>query len=107
MSQNESDDIQKRVAELSKLRDRTGKANLTTLERIDILNKIYDGLLFFWQQMVILGSGKGTLAISGQLEAARLEMYDLQRTGAAAVDKSVNIIWGEPEQISSVEDVDA
>ena len=76
----EYDNVKARIAELVGMRDRTGKGALTTEQRLEILNEIYDGLLYFWKQLVITGSAKGTSAIAGQLERARLEMYDLERT---------------------------
>ena len=78
--------IKKQVEELVAARDRTGKKPLTADERIQILNEIYDGLLFFWKQCVLTGAAKGTGAISHQLERARLEMYDLQRTSSDSKD---------------------
>jgi len=73
----EYDDIKEKVAELAKLRDRSGLKKLTFDQRIDILGDIYDGLLFLWKQTVIVGSSKGTSAISDQLMHARQEMETL------------------------------
>jgi hypothetical protein len=68
------DDIKERVAELASKRDRTGMEPLTAEERVQLLNEVYDGLLYLWKQCVITGTAKGTSAIKFQLEGARLEI---------------------------------
>jgi len=70
-------DIKERVAELASKRDRTGLKPLTKEERAQILNEIYDGLLFLFKQCVITGTAKGTGAICLQLQGARLELDSL------------------------------
>jgi hypothetical protein len=73
-------EIKNRVAELASKRDRTGKKPLSNDERLEVLNEIYDGLLFFWKQCVVSGSAKGTSSISYQLERARLEMIEITKS---------------------------
>jgi hypothetical protein len=70
-------DVKARVAELAGKRDRTGEDPLSSDDRVQILNEIYDGLLYLWKQCVITGTAKGTSAIKFQLEGARLEIESL------------------------------
>lgn len=85
------DEIKERVAELAAQRDRTGKPPLETKERLCLLNEIYDGLLYLWKQAVISGVAKGTSGIAHQLERARLEMVDLERTHGGGDDVVINV----------------
>ena len=39
--------VEEAVRELAKLRDRTGKKQLPLEERLQLLNEIYDGALYF------------------------------------------------------------
>jgi hypothetical protein len=98
------DDIKSRIAEIASQRDRTGKKPLETEERIQLLNEIYDGLLYFWKQSVVAGSAKGTSSISYQLERARLEIVDLAR--ASDLIDTANSRWTlefsrPPEEVSA------
>ncbi len=74
------------------LRDRRGKKPLTTEERIQIMEEIYDGLEFWWRESVIEGSTKATGAISYQLERARMELAALKENsdGGRAVNITIN-----------------
>jgi len=73
-------DVKAQVARLVQQRDRTGKEPQTKAERVQLLNEIYDGLLFLWKQCVLTGSAKGTGSIALQLERARLEIDSLEQT---------------------------
>ncbi len=100
----EYDDIKKRVAELASKRDRTGKDPLPVSERIQVLNEIYDGLLFLWKQAVITGTAKGTGAICLQLERARLEIHDLKRFHGAELAAGEEKIIGWEDHVFSDSD---
>lgn len=69
-----SPNIKARLAELDKIQDRLGRTRMTTEERCDYLNEIYDALIFFWLRSALTGSAKGTSSIIMQLQGARLEM---------------------------------
>lgn len=76
-------------------RDRTGKEPLSKEARISLLSEIYDGLLFSWRQNVIMGSAKGCGAIVLQLQGARMEMTEMQRSyGSAAEAANILAILG-------------
>ncbi len=94
MARKDYNDIKARVTELAEKRDRTGKKPLSNKKRLQLLNEIYDGLLYLWKQTVVTGVAKGTGAISFQLERARLEMIDLQRTARLVGEDDSEMIVG-------------
>lgn len=47
---------------------------MTSDERCNYLNEIYDALIFLWLESALMGSAKGTSSIIMQLQGARLEM---------------------------------
>jgi hypothetical protein len=67
-------EIKTKIDTLAAERNRTGKKPLTKKQRVQVLNEIYDGLLFTWRQSVIHGWQKGTGALTLQLDRARLEL---------------------------------
>ena len=84
--------IKEQVAELAAKRDRTGLPPLSNDERIQLLNEIYDGLLYLWKQSVIIGNAKGTGALCLQIERARLEIE--VRSGKNTAQQSERDPWG-------------
>ena len=72
--------VKERVAELADLRDRTDKPPLEIADRVQLLNEIYDGLLYLWKQCVLTGTASGTGALTLQIERARLEIEQLSST---------------------------
>lgn len=97
MGKKNETDLQKRVQELKEERDRTGKEPLSAKSRIQLLNEIYDGLLYCWKEHVIKfgGVGRGASQLPYQLERARLELYDLMRTHGAAFNSSQKFLGWE------------
>lgn len=69
--------IKERVKEIAALRDRTGLPPLDNEARVQLLNEIYDGLLYLWKQCVLTGTAGGTGALTLQIERARLEIEQL------------------------------
>lgn len=69
-----------------------GDDPLSPEQRIEILNQIYDGALFWLAECVITKSAKGTGAVTSILERARLEMNDLSRSGDLDESRYNNII---------------
>lgn len=91
------DNAKKKIAALVEERNRIGKAILTTKERIQYLDQIYDSALVYLLQCVTAGSMKGTGALCQILERARLEVYDLKRTGNVAVGELEVLGWEYPD----------
>ena len=91
------DDVKTRVAELAGMRDRTNMEPQTAKERVQLLNEIYDGLLFLWKQCVITGTAKGTSAIKFQLEGARLEIASINGPSGNNTDNYAHTITYEFE----------
>jgi hypothetical protein len=70
-----SNSTQQKLAEIKERQDRVyGGEKLSVEERVTILNEIYDLSLLYWLECAVTKSSKGTFAVSGQIERARLEM---------------------------------
>ena len=52
--------LKEEIARLALQRDRTGQEKLSPSERIQMLEEIYDGTLFWLKQSVIEGKSGGT-----------------------------------------------
>ena len=82
-------DVSKYVKQLEAERVRIGKEPFSTEERVLRLNRIYDSLLVTLEKQIVMGRPEKTYTISTQLQATRLEMYELQRQ-YGSVDESDN-----------------
>lgn len=85
------DKIKQQLAEFADLRNRADKPALTNKERLDLLNKIYDGALYWLLQAVVSATAKGTGAATLVLERARQEIVELQRAGKPQGDNIITI----------------
>jgi hypothetical protein len=68
------------LLKLKDLRNRANKRNLTTEERIDVLQQIYDGSLISVQSAILMGEYKGTAALSTVMERIRMELSQVKET---------------------------
>ena len=89
----EYNDINARIAELVSARNRKGKPLLTTEERVQMLEELYDASLCYLTQCIIAGSMKGTGALTTILERARLEAQDLKRLGSGPDSHKIEIMF--------------
>ena len=78
-----------------------GKGPLSTHERLDLLEHLYDSLIFAWLENVQAGATQGSGAISYQLERARLEMVGLRANHGVidATDHGLSIAGLDPALI--------
>lgn len=76
------------IEKLRKSRNRTDKPTLTNQQRQEILNRIYDGALFWLEASVIQGQTKGVGAATQILERSRMESIELERTGFGNVTEN-------------------
>ena len=67
------------LKELNEKRNRIGKKVLTSDERCEILEQIYDSALFSLQAAIMTGVFKGSMAAAHILERARLEVAEIHR----------------------------
>ena len=59
-------------------RNRANKRNMTTEERVEVLQQIYDGSLISVQSAILSGELKGTAAMSTVMERIRLELAEVK-----------------------------
>jgi hypothetical protein len=72
-------DIKLQLAQLTTERNRIGKDLLVWNKRLEILNRCYDGALYWMEQMVISGTSKGTGGATTILERCRIEINEIVR----------------------------
>jgi len=82
--QKELNDIAEVLQRLAKNRNRFDKDPLTRQQRLEMLNRIYDGALHWLEGAVITAKSNGIGAATQVLERSRLEAIELERTGFGA-----------------------
>jgi hypothetical protein len=79
-------EVEKALETLQRNSIRVGKKALSPTERIEVLNQIYDGLLYSLQAATIAGNMKGTAAAGTLLERLRVEVTETLKSLSTSSD---------------------